>query len=515
MKTSDKNTKKILSGTTWLAISALFLKILGLIYKIPMSYILGDEGMGYFNSAYTIYTLFFIVGSAGIGKAVSIVCAKSSSSESKSVFLITFRLYFFIGLLLTLVLAFLSKIFSVIIGSAGSFYTILCIAPSVFFVCLSGVIRGYLNGKMKFAPIAISETIGGLTKLILGISFALYAQKQGLPLQMISAFSILGITVGTVISFLYLYISYARESKNIKREFLNIKSVLSQIIKIGFPIVIASALSSIVNIIDLSIIMNRLVYSGYSEAVGTSIYGNYTTLAVPLFSFAITIINTATLASLPIIAASYSSNNLTEMEDAASAMLKISLFISIPAFVASLFFPFEILNLIFEESSAVVGAIFLSALAPGILFYSVLAYSNTVLEGVGKVNHAMTSLIIGAVIKCIISYLLIGNERFGALGAPIGTSVSYLVSALISLHILNKNMKFKKSISNAITAALSVTSLPLLAAILIKYCIKNELTKRAESLIILGIFGFFYLLISLLFIQKRERISATSSKLTN
>ena len=115
---------------------------------------------------------------------------------------------------------FLSKFFSDIIGSSGSFYTILSIAPSVFFVCLSGVIRGYLNGKMKFAQIAISETIGGFAKLVLGISFALYALKDGLSLQMISAFSILGITVGSAFSFLYLYISYARESKNIKTEFL-------------------------------------------------------------------------------------------------------------------------------------------------------------------------------------------------------------------------------------------------------------------------------------------------------
>ena len=72
----DKNTKKLLSGAAWLGLSAILLKIIGLVYKIPMSYLLGDEGMGYFNSAYTVYTFFYIIGSAGIPKAVSILCAK-------------------------------------------------------------------------------------------------------------------------------------------------------------------------------------------------------------------------------------------------------------------------------------------------------------------------------------------------------------------------------------------------------------------------------------------------------
>ena len=98
----EENKKIILNGALWLGISTIILKIIGLIYKVPMSYILGDEGMGYFNSAYTVYTFFYIISSSGIPKAVSIICAKVSEGEAKSIFKSVFRIYFMIGIALSI-----------------------------------------------------------------------------------------------------------------------------------------------------------------------------------------------------------------------------------------------------------------------------------------------------------------------------------------------------------------------------------------------------------------------------
>ena len=71
---NDKQkSNTLISGAAWLALSTIILKIIGLIYKIPLSYMLGDEGMGYFNSAYTVYVFFYVIGTAGIPKAISIL----------------------------------------------------------------------------------------------------------------------------------------------------------------------------------------------------------------------------------------------------------------------------------------------------------------------------------------------------------------------------------------------------------------------------------------------------------
>ena len=510
----DRNTRKILSGATWLTVSAIILKVIGLIYKIPMSYILGDEGMGYFNSAYTVYTVFYIIGSAGIAKAVSILSAKSSPGEAKKIFSITFKLYFIIGIALTMILIFFSRAFSILISNENSFFTILAIAPSVFFVCLSGVIRGYLNGRAIFAPIAISETIGGVSKLFLGLVLANYASKCGFSLPIISAFSIMGITLGSFLGFLYLYIYYAHESRDIKKEFIKTKSVIKEVAKIGIPIVLSSALSSLVNVIDLSLIMNRLTSSGYSESVSSVIYGNYTTLAVPMFTFAATIINTVTMASLPLITSSFASRKYDQLEKSADTTISIALFFSIPSFVAFLFFSPEILSLIFEITSATLGAAFLCALSPAVLFYTFLSYANTIHEGPGNVKYAVGSLIIGALTKCVLSYVLIGNQNFGILGAPLGTCISYMVSALISVHYLRKENRIKSTATKYILKAFLPTSFSLLIAITVKYYLKNLLGTRSSSLVILSVFALFYIVFSLFSTTNKKIRKLLSSKLT-
>ena len=333
------NTKKIFNGAAWLGLSTIFIKIIGLIYKIPMSYLLGDEGMGYFNSAYTVYSFFYIIAIAGIPKAISILCAKASDGEAKSIFKFIYRIYLLIGALLTAILLFSARYIAIGIGNINSTYTILVISPSVFFVCATGVIRGYLSGKTKFLPIAISELISALCKLILGLLFALYAIKRNFSLPVTCAFSILGITLGSFLGLLYLYTYYKKESENFKPENISGRKILKEILSLGLPITFAAMISGIVNIIDLSVMMNALKASGYSETICTVIYGNYTTLAVPMFSFVTNLINTISLASLPVIAGCFSKNEHREIEKSVSSSLKLLFFISTPAFFA--FFSFS------------------------------------------------------------------------------------------------------------------------------------------------------------------------------
>ena len=92
----EKNRNKIAEGAVLLGISAIIVKIIGVIYKVPLSYILGDEGMGYFNSAYTVYTLFFILSSSGVPKAITIITSKYEAESKDKTYTImkTLSLFF-------------------------------------------------------------------------------------------------------------------------------------------------------------------------------------------------------------------------------------------------------------------------------------------------------------------------------------------------------------------------------------------------------------------------------------
>lgn len=518
----DKNTRKLLNGAAWLGFSAILLKIIGLVYKIPMSYLLGDEGMGYFNSAYTVYVFFYIIGSAGIPKAVSILCSRSSEGEAKTIFTLIYRIYFLIGSILSVMLLLFADFISESIGSDNSKYAIFAIAPSILFVCSAGVLRGYLSGKTKFVPIAISELISALFKLCLGILLALYAIKRAYPLPIVCAFSILGITLGTFFSFLYLYISYRKESKNIKNVHIKSNEILKEVFCIGLPITFAAIVSGLVSIIDLMLMMNRLRASGYSETVCVAIYGNYTTLAVPMFSFVTNLINTISIAALPIIVSSVSRRKYNEAEVAISSSLKILSFISIPAFFAFFILPTEILGAVFEEGSARLGSGFLFLLAPGIIFYFLLTLCNTALEGAGKIKAAVATLIVGAAVKCILSFFMIGSDGVGALGAPISTSASYLVSFIVSYCFYKKYIGEKLGIKLSISENIRWPSFASLASviivILIKKSVQNVLSFRISSMLFLCIYGVLYLFFITLFTimsgKKKDLIVIFNKKTT-
>ena len=514
MREYDNNTKKILGGAAWLGFSAIILKIIGLIYKIPMSYLLGDEGMGYFNSAYTVYTFFYIIGSAGIPKAVSIMCAKVSDGEAKSIFSAIFKIYIIIGIVLSALLFIFSGIFSELIGSKNSKMTILAISPTVFFVCASGVLRGYLNGKTKFLPVAISELIGGICKLLLGLIFAIFSIKIGLSLPFVCAFSILGITAGSFFGFIYLLIYYKYESKGIKREYLQKNKIVKQVFKLGLPIALAAALSNLTSLIDLTVIMNGLKKNGYSDTVSAIIYGNYTTLAVPMFSFVSNLLNAIPIASLPVITKCFAERKYTDLKHSFDSSLEISSFVAVPAFFMFLFFPYEILSAVFERGSAVLGSQFLLLLAPGIMFYSLLMCVNTVLEGTGKIKSAVISLIIGAIVKVVLSFILIRIDTFGALGAPVSTSLSYIVSFSISFYIINKEKNVMINIYSSLKKPLIISALSLAPTIMIKRLLINYNSYRLLSFIILIFFGLFYLFFSLFSTIKRKKYGNLSAKCT-
>jgi len=514
MQNYDKNTKKILNGAAWLALSAIILKIIGLIYKIPMSYLLGDEGMGYFNSAYTVYTFFYIIGTAGIPKAISILCAKATPGEAKSIFSYLFKLYIIIGTILSVILFFSSNFLANLIGSKNSAFTILAISPSVFFVCGAGVLRGYLNGKMKFVPIAVSEIISGICKLVLGLLFAIYSIKCGFSLPIVCAFSILGITVGAVLGFIYLYSYYKIESKCVKREYLSQNKIIIETFKIGLPIAFAAALTNLVSIIDLSMIMNRLNSNGYSESVSAVIFGNYSTLSVPMFSLVTNLLSTISVAALPVITKSYSERKYDNLKNSLFSSLKLSLFISSPAFLGFLFFPYEILSAVFEKGSATLGATFLLCLAPGVIFYSLLIVINTVLEGTGRIKSAVTSLIIGAVFKCALGFILISSDSFGALGAPISTSASYAVSFFVSYLVFNSEKNVRIPIFKAISTPIFISLISLLPAFFVKLILINNEKSRINSFIILSVYGVFYLIFSLFSTIKRKKVEIKTAKCT-
>lgn len=500
----NNNTSAVAKGAALLGISAIIVKIIGVIYKVPLSYVLGDEGMGYFNSAYTVYTLFFILSSAGIPKAISILVAKNEAEKQNSSYgILKICSLFFLGLgiLICVLFYILAKPISNLIKNSGAVFAMYAIAPSLPILCLNGVLRGYLIGRMKFLSVALSELIAGASKLVFGLLLAHYAVKMGCSVSTVSAYTIFGLTIGAHLAMLPLCISICK-NHGITGKISFIKTI-GEVLKISLPITLSSSLAGITGVLDLTLIMRCMAQKGYSSDVATVIYGNYTTLALPMFTLVTTLIAQISTSLLPAITEGIKNGDLTGNREKIRFALLLSFLISIPAATYYFIYPREVLTILFEESSVVLGAPFLSSIAPSVLLIGPLTIANTVLEAKGKFITPVISLSVGSFIKIIVSYILIKHTEIGIIGASIGTFSSYLIPLIIAISILRRQSTYKGGFYDIIIIpSTSVTASVFIGHFLSKIAIfvNNE---RMRSLVFLATVGAIYLILSAILLKRR------------
>ena len=203
------NSKKLfLSGVAIMTLSTAIVKIIGLLYKIPMLSYLGTEGMAYFNAAYDIYTMFYMISTAGLPVAVSILISENrvrgNVRNIRRIYRVTVSMFFVIGCAGMLAMIFGSGWFADRIGIDDSSYCIVAIAPTLFLICISSALRGYFQGHQIMTPTAVSQIIEALGKLLVGLFLASWALKKGYSLPVVAAFAVLGLTIGVAVSMLYL-----------------------------------------------------------------------------------------------------------------------------------------------------------------------------------------------------------------------------------------------------------------------------------------------------------------------
>lgn len=444
MQDNAKGKNTVLEGALSLTIATVIVKILGAIYKIPISHVLGEEGMGYFNSAYTVYSFFVLLCTVGVPKAIMLLYADADGDKREESKIISTALTFFIiiGTSLSIVFSLLSIPLSKLIGSPDAYISMVFISPSILFSGISSVFRGHFSAKVKFIHIAVSQIIEGAGKLIFGLILAMLSAHANIALNIVSAFAILGATLGSLGSLLYLIIiTKVSKTDKISRQKLKIDEkalIVSRMIKISLPIAMGAMIMSITNIIDLGIVMRRLISLGYSASSATALYGNYTTFATPLFNTAISLFTPITVAFMPSLIKERLDKN--RLLDVIKDELDISFFIFAPLSVGLCVYSEEILLLLFDDHGVFLGSRLLVYLILSIFFLIPLTIVNCTLEATGEVKAPMVSMLVGAIFKIVSGYVLIGNTGFGISGAPISTLIFYGVALITSLIIAYKKV---------------------------------------------------------------------------
>ena len=459
------------SGVLVLTLSAVIVKIIGLIYKIPMLTLLGSEGMGYFNSAYEIYTLFGVVSTAGLPVAMSVLIARARCGgelTEKKIFSVAMTLFLSLGVVGSLLMLGLAPAFSSALGSNRAVFCMIAISPTVFFICLSSVYRGFFQGLGRMRETAISQVIEAALKLILGLVFAYIALRCGYSAPKVAACAVMGLVAGSAASALYLALSKRAHGRSLngvkscgaycrcekggcagtrgadgrcpkdecagtrgieKKSAQGRRRICRELLTIAIPITLSSAVISITKIIDMTVILRRMQDIGYQSAEAFSAYGSYTTLALPLFSLAPALISSVALPLVPALASAVARGDRDEQVAVVGDAVRLTMIISMPISLGLSLFSREILSLIFagQESAVALSAPLLSILALSVPLACLITVESAILQAYSRAGLPIISMLAGSLVKLLTAYFLVGDPDICIVGAPISTFFCDLV----------------------------------------------------------------------------------------
>lgn len=436
--------KRFFSGVALLTISTFIVKLIGMLYKLPMMAYLGATGMGYFNSAYEIYSLFFVISTTGIPVAISILISESRARgrarEAARIFKVSMSILLALGLLGTLITCIFYEELAALISNDGAAYSILAISPTLLLICIGSAVRGYFQGEQEMLPTAVSQIIEAAGKLVLGLGLAAYAVRCGYGLEIAAALAALGLSLGVAISTLYLVLykllrPRERCSPDDASPTPSSFKLTRRLLAIAVPITLSSTILSLTKLIDMTMILKRLGDLGYTQEQANAIYGSYSTMAVPIYNLPSTFTSAIAMPLVPMLASAIESGERQRERAVISSSLRLTSLISFPAGLGIAVFAEPILELLFPKQAEEIEytAPLLALLGLSVFLSSMISVTNAILQAYKQVRKPIISMAVGTGVKLVLDYILIGLPEVNVYGAPISTFFS--VAVVVSMNI--------------------------------------------------------------------------------
>lgn len=445
--------------------ASIITKIVGAIFKIPLSNLIGADGMGVFSVAYTLYSTLFVISTAGLPVAISKMVAEANAKgdygKIKGILRVSLMSFSIIGALASVIMVVFAHEFTILVKNSMAYYAVIAVAPSLFFVSIVSIIRGYFQGLSNMVPTAVSQVIESVGKLVFGLAIAYLLISNGYSFEIAAAGAIAGVSLGTLLSALYLIIcniSSAVKLRNFKcsEEY---SALFKTIVKTAVPITIGSAVLSITNLIDMFLVMNRLQSAaGFTELMANKLYGAYS-LSVTLYLLPQTFIVAISVSIIPAITGYLAKNNIMRAEKTMASALRIAAAIALPAGVGFMTLSNEILTLLYYKrpDDVLIADPLLSYLGIAVIFVALVSITNSILQATGHINTPVVTMLIGGAVKVFANYVLIGIPSVNISGAPIATICCYGIISILNL-ILVKRLFSQISLS-------SIFAKPLMSAL--------------------------------------------------
>lgn len=498
METDNSTTRQpnfIIQGFI-LAIAGILVRIIGLAYRIPLIRIIGDEGMGYYSTAYNLYAVMLLLSSYSLPLAVSkMVSARIVNKDYKNagrIFRVSLFYATIVGALGCGIIYFGADFFAnTLFRLPLSKYALLTLAPTVWIMAYLGVFRGYYQGFSTMVPTAVSQIFEQIINAIISVFAAWYlcetALKASMSASMVKAYGASGGTIGTgagaLSALLILIILFLSEFK--KRKFLTKqdsnekKESYGEITKIliftVIPVIASTAIYNINSIIDSSIFGISMNMLGRAADTAKE-YGIYTGKYLILINVPVAISNALSSSLIPTLSRAVSKNDKGGIEQGISLAIRFAVLISIPAAIGLAILAEPIITLLFGRSMMAIRMMQFGSVA--IVFYSISTISNAILQGTNNMSIPVKNAVLSLIVHIIALIIMLNIFKMGIYAMVYANIIFALCMCIFNALAIRNLLNYKQEVLKTyIGPIFSAGIMGFFAYIMYKYLIKFNLNN--------------------------------------
>lgn len=463
----ESTTGGFLKQGSILAIASIMVRIIGMVYRVPMANIIGDEGNGIYSAAYEIYNILLIISSYGMPMAVSkMVSARCAQRRYKN----AFKLFRY------------SMIVSIIMGGSAALFVFFgadwiekqffskyhgvalplrILAPTIFIVAIVGTLRGLFQGRRTMLPTAVSQIFEQVANAFVSVSAAYFFMRAHSASDKLSAWGAAGGTLGTfmgaVAALLTLVIIYCmykpviikNENKDKTTKVIQAGQAYKIIAITVIPIILSQTVYQLSGIVDVTLFNSIMDLKGVSDKLVSTMQGIYSTKYRLLVNVPLAVSTALASSMIPSLVTSFAARDISAVKAKVALAVKVNMIIAFPSAMGLAVLAEPIIRLLFPSSDYVTGGLMLITGSICIIFYALSTVTNGVLQSIDKMNipviHSFVSLIIHIV---IVSGLLMWTDM--GIYALVAGNVTYpLLVCFLNGRSLKKYLEYNQEITKS------------------------------------------------------------------
>lgn len=458
-----------------LAVAGIIVRFIGLLYKIPITRALGDDGIGYFNTAHEIYNVGLILSSYSLPLAMSKLIAarrvKKRYRDVTHVFMSGLLFGMIVGGIMTLLLLLEADwITTNIFKSPSSALPLKVMAPTIFVFSIMGVIRGYFQGRGNMIPTSVSQIIEQMVNAIVSITasylfMSWFAEKEN-PASYGAAGATLGTLLGAIAAFLFLAVTMllyrkgnaSRIGRRQKAPEETWGQIYTALILTLTPIILSQFVYQLSGTVDNSLFGLVMEGKGLDEKERLSLLGIYSGKYRLLSNVPVAIASSLGTSMIPSIVNSRTRKQSGEVKSKIRLTIKFNMLIAIPCAVGMGVLAGPIMQLLFRDKRLLTATL-MQIGAPAVVFFSLSTVTNSVLQGIDLMKKSVTHSAISLAIHAVLVYVMLEYLEWGVYGLVIGNVTFALVVCILNWISIGRALRYRQEVKTTFL-------LPLLASLI-------------------------------------------------